>query len=497
MRAFASLLTATLAWSTVVGALPWSPGRRAPSSLALRDISSSELTAAHLFQRDTTTTYTQADADSLTAQITALGAQHASIQQQLISLRKQLAAIPSTDRIAMIPLRRQWATAYAAYQANTASLADAKAQLAVVQAALAGQASSSSVASSTSSSATPSSSSSSSSSSSASSSTPAPSSSSATPSSSTASSSSASATPSKGLVQKWSGANFFDGWYWADYADPTHGLVTFVNQSYGMANKYAYINSNGAAVMTMDRGNSWKAPSSRNRSSVRISSLQTFNVGTMIILDMNHIPYGPGVWPAAWMVGPNWPYSGEIDIVEGVNSNNQNQATLHSGGGTCVRDTSASETGAGQSWTNCDSSPTGSSLGCSVIDSNTASFGPNFASAGGGVWAMRWDATGIFIWFWSRANVPNDVKAEQPNYATWGTPMGAWPASGCDPTKFFKDMVFVFDITLCGDWAGNQWVWENQSGAPSKYATCAAAIGTASLFTNAYFEVNYLSVYNI
>ncbi|KAI6094383.1 hypothetical protein EDD16DRAFT_1503298, partial [Pisolithus croceorrhizus] len=30
-------------------------------------------------------------------------------------------------------------------------------------------------------------------------------------------------------------------------------------------------------------------------------------------------------------VGPNWPYAGEIDIVEGVNNQATNQMTLHSG----------------------------------------------------------------------------------------------------------------------------------------------------------------------
>ena len=30
-----------------------------------------------------------------------------------------------------------------------------------------------------------------------------------------------------------------------------------------------------------------------------------------------------------WTLGPNWPYNGEIDIMEGVNLLTNNAATLH------------------------------------------------------------------------------------------------------------------------------------------------------------------------
>ncbi|KAM0748388.1 hypothetical protein T439DRAFT_291841 [Meredithblackwellia eburnea MCA 4105] len=58
----------------------------------------------------------------------------------------------TTNRIALIPIRRQFATVYAAYKETTSELASAKAQLVDVQAALSSQSSSASISSTSSSS---------------------------------------------------------------------------------------------------------------------------------------------------------------------------------------------------------------------------------------------------------------------------------------------------------------------------------------------------------
>ncbi|KAL8279231.1 hypothetical protein RQP46_008268 [Phenoliferia psychrophenolica] len=297
------------------------------------------------------------------------------------------------------------------------------------------------------------------------------------------------------LVKTYQGATFFDSWYWAEYSDPTHGSVNFVNQTYAKSHRMANAPVNGSVTISMDRFTNIPASATAQRNSIRISSLDSYNVGTLAIVDLAHIPYGPGVWPAFWMCGPNWPNSGEIDIVEQVNSVNTNQAALHTGPG-CSFNASVPQAGTGSTHPNCDSSATGSGLGCSVSDPSDISFGKGFATHGGGVWATQWNSTGIFIYRWTRTAIPADITSGSPNPASWGVPFAAWSDSGCNYKTQFADMALVFDITLCGDWAGSPYVWP-YSGAPSQYQTCQSAVGDPTLFTQAYFSVNYLKMYTV
>jgi len=72
--------------------------------------------------------------------------------------------------------------------------------------------------------------------------------------------------------------------------------------------------------------------------------------------------------------------------------------TLHTAPG-CTQPTDVNQTGSAIH-TDCDATLHGST-GCSVIDTNPASYGEPFAKAGGGIWVTEFTDTGIKIWFFS------------------------------------------------------------------------------------------------
>ncbi|EEB99979.1 hypothetical protein MPER_00192, partial [Moniliophthora perniciosa FA553] len=53
-------------------------------------------------------------------------------------------------------------------------------------------------------------------------------------------------------------------------------------------------------------------------------------------------------------------------------------------------------------------------------------YGPGFVQAGGGVFAAQIDASGVFLWFWSRRDIPASISESKPGGAIdmsdWGQP---------------------------------------------------------------------------
>ncbi|GAA5902374.1 hypothetical protein JCM5296_003124 [Sporobolomyces johnsonii] len=296
-------------------------------------------------------------------------------------------------------------------------------------------------------------------------------------SSTTAAPTAPAATPS--LYRTYSGSSFFSGWFWLNQTDPTHGSVSYIDQADSMAQNLTYISSSGTAIISIDRVSRLAAGTPRN--SVRLSTNDVYNAGSLIIADFKHVPVGCGTWPAFWAYNNPWPQMGEIDIYEGVNSRTFNQYTLHTASG-CVRNTTTPMTGNTQ-WASADCYAYSGSSGCTVFDYDPTSYGAGFNAAGGGVFALQFAETGISIWHWQRSNIPSDVKNGAPRPRTWGTPVAAWDGS-----------------TTCGDWAGIDSVFEasDLSGACyPKYANCTAANMDPAAFAQAYFEVNYIKAFAI
>jgi len=207
------------------------------------------------------------------------------------------------------------------------------------------------------------------------------------------------------------------------------------------------------------------------------------------------MPYGCGTWPAFWSLGPDWPSNGEIDIIEGVNTNNKNLMSLHTSNNCTTA--GANETGV-LITSNCfiDKANTG----CGVQSATTSSYGSGFNSAGGGVYAMEWTSTAIRIWFFRRTAVPASIIANDPNPAKdFGRPTANFQGS-CEIDDHFAKHNIILDNTFCGDYAGNSYgsttcpMVANETG----YQSCQEYVAkNPSAFTEAYWSINYLKVYQL
>ncbi|KAK0196536.1 glycoside hydrolase family 16 protein [Armillaria mellea] len=325
--------------------------------------------------------------------------------------------------------------------------------------------------------------------------------------SSTGTASTASATASSfsspyTLAEYHNGTDFFTGWTFWTTSDPTNGswfacligIVDYIDESTGRSNGLVEVNSDGHAIMRVETTGTVSA----NRQSIRITTESTYSK-VLVILDSVHIPTGCGTWPAWWSNGPNWPAGGEIDITEGINDYTNNQATLHTDPGCSLPSINADAlniTGAAQTRP--------ATAGCGFRSASDVSLGAAFNGNGGGVYAMKWDDDGIQVYFWTPDSVPSDVEAGTPVPDRWGVPMANWPSSTCNSTKYFYDHSFIFDTTLCGDWAGSAW---NSSGTPGQdqscatrtgYSTCEAFVrASGASFDEAYWEIKSVKFYQL
>ncbi|KAL8671907.1 MAG: hypothetical protein Q9168_003618 [Polycauliona sp. 1 TL-2023] len=267
---------------------------------------------------------------------------------------------------------------------------------------------------------------------------------------------------------------FLDLFNFDTFDDPTHGYVNYVDQATAHSQDL-YNVSNGQVTWGVDHVN---VASGRGRNSIRLTSKASYTHG-LVILDLAHMPGGAcGVWPAFWMTGPNWPNSGEIDIIEGVNNEAQNQMTMHTGPG-CNLAGSTCEGG----------------LGCHIKPQGSNNYGTGLNNAGGGVYAMEWTAGSINIWFFPRNAIPSDISSPNPNPSTWGAAIASFVGGdSCNIDQHFKENNIVFDTTFCGDWAGG--VWSQDSTCSAQAATCQQYVQNhPQAFADAYWTINSLKVY--
>ncbi|KAI8985023.1 concanavalin A-like lectin/glucanase domain-containing protein [Trametes punicea] len=291
------------------------------------------------------------------------------------------------------------------------------------------------------------------------------------------------------LARDYSGQNFFNGWdFYGSWDNLTLSNVWWVDQATAAQDNLAYVNQAGNAVLRVD--NTTNVPNNganTRRNTIRITTQEYYDYGSLWVFDARHLPYGCTVWPAFWTKGAVWPDDGEIDIVEAVNLMTYNQMAIHTTDGCTVAANAVEQTG------QLGSADCGSNSGCTVKELKPNSYGDDFNNAGGGVWATKFDVDGVAIWFWGRQDVPPELTGGEKtvDVSKWGTPSASFPVSPqCDLTKYFTAQQIVIDIALCGVWAGPQGNY--QQTCPG---VCDVSGPGSPAFDKAYFEIQYVRAY--
>ncbi|KZV86615.1 glycoside hydrolase family 16 protein [Exidia glandulosa HHB12029] len=288
------------------------------------------------------------------------------------------------------------------------------------------------------------------------------------------------------IADTYIGNNFYDGFeFWA-HPDPTDGIVNYVTLSAARSKNLTHADD-GSFVIRGDATR--KLSGGKGRDSVRIQSNKKYTTHVQV-MDLAHMPEGRGTWPAYWMTGDNWPFNGEVDIIEGANDQGPNLMSLHTGPGCLQTSANRAMKGAIKAL-DCNAFAAGNT-GCGVFGDSRRDFGPALNAAGGGFWATERTAKTIKIWFWSRQDdrVPDDVKngASSVNPASWGKPTATFNSNACALSSKMGPNRIIINLTFCGGFGGHTF--------PGGTAACEAFVkSNPEEFGNAYWQINALRVY--
>lgn len=253
------------------------------------------------------------------------------------------------------------------------------------------------------------------------------------------------------LEDSYTTSNFFDEFDFYTGADPTSGFVDYQSDSAASSSGLAGY-SNGAVYLGADH--TTKNPAN-GRASTRVSSKKSYT-HMLLVADLSHMPVGCGTWPALWSFGPNWPSSGEIDLLEGVNSQSSNEITLHTAEG--CKMTKGSSLAGTKMIDSTDCGADNGNTGCPQTTTSSNNYGTGLNSAGGGIYAMEWTSEKISIWWFERnGTMANKLSAtsggaQSVDTSAFGDPTASFVGgSGCDIDSYFKNHNIIIDTTFCGD----------------------------------------------
>ena len=285
--------------------------------------------------------------------------------------------------------------------------------------------------------------------------------------------------------------------------DPTRGDVVYDRKKWINSSMIRLVQNEGLYLYIKQRNGDTKFDS------VRMTSKSFYNVSDdskgLLFIFKGKLPSSKGIWPAWWLNGcrqnewlykdngriPNnkdldaysgkghfydtaspanstdWPSAGEIDIIETINGDNIVHNTLH----TCPQ-MCDSKWNTNPKLINCANATPG--------DPNSGCSGNHYHSIDAeGTFACLWKQNSIQYFYWrpeENVRAKGGPLSQKPDPIQWGDSLKNevflidstqdcdakvhqdWQCKACsDATSCqFKNMKMIFNITLCGLWAGNQ-----------------------------------------
>jgi hypothetical protein len=200
------------------------------------------------------------------------------------------------------------------------------------------------------------------------------------------------------------------------------------------------------------------------------------------------------------LVGNNWPYGGEIDIMEGINMQQTNKMVLHTKAHVTMANLSDSSIADSMnmhqrgtmSALDCSADVQGNP-GCGVIGANN-SYGTGFNANGGGVLVTEYTPDYISIWNFGRDEIPGDAFNGTPDPLSWRIPDAHFMSANFSSlAQHFTNLKIVFNTALCGDWTNGQWA---SSDCAALAPTCQEYVANhPEAFREAYWLINGIQVY--
>ena len=323
------------------------------------------------------------------------------------------------------------------------------------------------------------------------------------------------------------------------HADPTEGDVVYDRQKWQNENIVELKNGDGLYLYLKKRKNDSKFDS------FRLTSKSYYNLSEqtpeILFVYKGAFPSSKGIWPAWWLNGSkedswtykkdgvvetdkdldklsgignyydtpssvnatDWPGAGEIDIIETINGDNIIHNTLH----TCPQ--------------MCDSewNSDGEIINCAnalVNDINHGCSGkPYKVSSPEGTFACLWEKGKIKFFYWtsdmdvrslggplSEKPIPdqwkgdvlkNEVKLMETECECESELHQEWQCENCSSSNTceFRNMKMIFNATLCGKWAGNEFDDTNNS-----LNNCREYINSngQTKIDNQFMKIEYVSV---